>query len=79
MTKAIMSERLTPAQHDALVAYSEGRMAALDLRRGLADATYGEVLQLLSEANLPLPRASQIGREETIARARAWLFPADGS
>jgi hypothetical protein len=41
----------------ALESYSHGKMTALELRRRLGGATYGEVLQLLSEAELPLPRA----------------------
>jgi hypothetical protein len=59
----------------ALEAYSRGTMTAIELRRRLDDATYGDVLRLLSEADLPLPRASQAGREEDIERARAWMFP----
>ena len=59
----------------ALESYSVGRMGALELRRRLGNATYGEVLRLLSEAGLPLPRASQVGREAQIARAHAWMFP----
>jgi len=37
----------------ALEAYSHGAMTALELRRRLGGATYGEVLALLSEAGLP--------------------------
>jgi hypothetical protein len=59
----------------ALEAFSNGQMTALDLRRRLNDATYGDILRLLSERNLPLPRASTVGREADIERARAWLFP----
>jgi hypothetical protein len=59
----------------ALESYSRAEMTALELRRRLGDATYGEVLELLSEANLPLPRASTVGREEQISRAHAWMFP----
>jgi hypothetical protein len=59
----------------ALEAYSRGDMSAIELRRRLGGATYGEVLALLSKHNLPLPRASTAGREETIERARNWLFP----
>ena len=59
----------------ALVAYSSGQMSALELRRRLDGATYGEVLRLLSELDLPLPQASQMGREDQIARARSWMFP----
>lgn len=56
-------------------AYSTGKMSAIDLRRRLGDVTYGEVLRLLSENNLPLPRAPETGREEQLYRARAWMFP----
>lgn len=59
----------------ALEAYSRGEMTALELRRRLGGATYGDVLRLLSEQELPLPRAPMAGREEQIARARAWMFP----
>jgi hypothetical protein len=59
----------------ALEAYSRGDMTALELRRRLDGATYGDVLLLLSEAGLPLPRAPMAGREEQLKRARAWMFP----
>lgn len=58
----------------ALEAYSHGDITAIELRRRLADASYGDVLALLSEADLPLPRAPVAGREEQINRARAWMF-----
>jgi hypothetical protein len=59
----------------ALQDYSRGQMTAIELRRRLGGASYGEVLLLLSEADLPLPRAPVAGREEAITRARAWMFP----
>lgn len=59
----------------ALQAFSRGEMTALELRRRLGGASYGDVLSLLSEAELPLPRAPVAGREEQISRARAWMFP----
>ena len=59
----------------ALEAFSQGKMTAIALRRRLDGATFGEVLLLLGEAELPLPRAPVAGREEQIARARAWMFP----
>ena len=59
----------------AVEAYSRGEMTALELRRRLGGAGYGEILRLLSEYDLPLPRASVAGREAPIARARAWMFP----
>jgi hypothetical protein len=62
----------------ALEAYSRGDMTALELRRRLGGATYGEVLLLLSQHDLPLPRAPVAGREEQIERARGWLFPKNG-
>ena len=62
-------------QKEALEAFSRGEMTALELRRRLGGATYGEVLQRLSQENLPLPRAPAAGREEQIARARDWMFP----
>ncbi len=51
-------------QKKALEAYSRGDMQAIELRRRLDGATYGEVLLLLSEADLPLPRAPVAGCEE---------------
>ena len=62
-------------ENQALVAYSRGEMTAIELRRRLHGASYGEVLRLLSEAGLHLPHAPVAGREAQIARARAWMFP----
>ena len=62
-------------QRLALAAFSRGEMSALELRRRLGGATYGEVLGLLSAADLPLPRAPQAGREDQISRARSWMIP----
>jgi hypothetical protein len=59
----------------ALEAFSRGDMTALDLRRRLGGASYGDLLSLISAAKLPLPRAPETGREEQIRRARAWMFP----
>jgi hypothetical protein len=59
----------------ALEAYSRGDMSAIEPRYRLGGAPYGEVLGLLSEHNLPLPRAPTAGRDEQIERARNWLFP----
>lgn len=63
----------------ALEAYSRCEMSAIELRRRLGGINYGDVLRLLGEAGLPLPRAPVEGREEQLARARAWMFPRDGS
>lgn len=62
-------------ERDALAAYSRGEMSAIELRRRLGDATFGEVLERLGAAGLPLPRAPVAGREAELARARAWMFP----
>jgi len=59
----------------ALEAFSKGGMTAIELRRRLGGATYGEVLRLMSEEALPLPRAPVAGREEQIKRAHSWMFP----
>ncbi len=66
---------MTEEEKRALEAYSRGDMTALELRRRLDNATYGDVLRLLSEEELPLPRAPVAGREDQLARARAWMFP----
>jgi hypothetical protein len=63
------------AERQTLKAYSRGEMTALELRRRLNGASYGDVLRFLSEESLPLPRAPVEGREEQIERARAWMFP----
>jgi hypothetical protein len=62
-------------ERQALEAFSHGQMSALELRRRLGGATFGDVLRLLSEHDLPLPRAPEKGREEQISRARLWMFP----
>lgn len=59
----------------ALQAFSRGDMTAIELRRRLDGASYGDVLRLLSDERLPLPQASVAGREEQIDRAHAWMFP----
>ncbi|MBW4093373.1 MAG: hypothetical protein HIU82_20070 [Proteobacteria bacterium] len=66
---------MAETENQALAVYSRCEMTAIALRRRLHDASYGEVLRLLSEAGLPLPRAPVAGREAQIARARAWMFP----
>jgi hypothetical protein len=66
---------MSEADQRALEAFSRGEMTALELRRRLGGATYGEVLELIGQQELPLPRAPVAGREELIARARSWMFP----
>lgn len=69
---------LTPEIISLVEAYSNGMMDAITLRTRLDGATFGEVLMLLREAGLPLPKASVIGREADLVRAREWLFPENG-
>jgi hypothetical protein len=66
---------MTEKDLQSLEAFSSGAMSAIELRRRLGGATYGEVLKMLSEHDLPLPRAPVTGREDEISRARAWMFP----
>ena len=60
---------------DLLKRYSEARMSAVELRRALGGATYGEILVELARRDLPLPRAPEAGRQQRIAAARSLLFP----
>ncbi|MEO5331388.1 MAG: hypothetical protein H7839_05140 [Magnetococcus sp. YQC-5] len=62
-------------QKSALEAFSSGKMTAIELRRRFGGATYGDILLLLSELDLPLPRAPTMGREEQIRLAHSWMFP----
>ena len=63
---------------DLLRRYSEARMSAVELRRALGGATFGDVLIELARRDLPLPRAPEAGRQQRIAAARKLLFP-DGA
>lgn len=74
-----MPSQIGDCERASLIAYSRGELGALDLRRRLGDATYGDVLRLLSEENLALPRAPTAEREERLALAREWLFPQHGN
>ncbi len=67
------------SEREALEAFSRGTITAIDLRRRLGGATYGEVLERLSKEDLPLPRPAVAGREAEIARARSWMFLNDAS
>lgn len=55
--------------------YSKGEISAIELRRALGGATFGDVLIGLAKLDLPLPRALDAGRQQRIAAARALLFP----
>ena len=66
----------TPADHHHLLAgYSTGDITAMDVRRALDGITYGDLLILMAEANLPMPRTPTAGREAQLEKARSWLFP----
>jgi hypothetical protein len=67
---------MTGAQKTELLhRYSEARVSAVELRRALGGIAFGDVLVELAQRGLPLPRASEAGRERRIADARALLFP----
>ena len=55
--------------------YSEGQISAIELRRALGGITFGDVLIELAKRELQLPRAPEARRQESIAAARALLFP----
>ena len=58
-----------------LVDYAAGRSTALEARRRLGDLGFGDLLRLLADEGLAFPQAPVTGREATLRRARAWLFP----
>jgi hypothetical protein len=60
---------------ELLQRYSEGLISQSELRRALGGVTFADVLIELAKRDLPLPRASEAGREQRIAAARALLFP----
>jgi hypothetical protein len=55
--------------------YSHAKISAAELRRRLGNISYADVIIELAKRNIPLPRASQKGREERLAKAHGWLFP----
>jgi hypothetical protein len=67
-----MLERHERKTHDD---YAAGRITALEARRRLGDIGFGDLLRLLADEGLTLPQSPAAGRESTLARARAWLFP----
>lgn len=75
----MLPERTMPMlerhQRKILDDYAAGRMTALEARRRLGDVGFGDLLRLLAYEGLTLPRSPVAGREATLARARAWLFP----
>lgn len=55
--------------------FSAGRISAIDVRRRLGGATYGDLLRMVASEGLTLPRSAEAGREQLLATARAWMFP----
>jgi hypothetical protein len=73
---AVYDDGMTETDKSALLErYSRNDISAVELRRALGGVTFGDVLIELAKRDLPLPRAPAAGREESIAQARAWLFP----
>jgi hypothetical protein len=67
---------MTEAQTSKLLKrYSKAYISVIELRRALGGITFGDVLTELAKRDLPLPRASEAGRQQRIAAARAVLFP----
>lgn len=66
------------SEKTVLLNYSKGEMTALEARRRLGNVGFGDLLRLLADAGMPLPRSPIPGREEALAQARAWLFPKVG-
>jgi ABC-type ATPase involved in cell division len=60
---------------ELLERYSEARISLVELRRALGRATFADVLIEMAKRDLSLPRASEAGRQQRIAAARAVLFP----
>lgn len=68
-----MSGLSTP---EIVAAFSDGRMTAIEARTRLDGVTYGDLMRMLIQSGLPLPRASYPDQIERRAKARAWMFPA---
>ncbi len=66
---------IDPPTLDLLTRFSAGRISAIEVRKRLDDATYGDLLRLLADAGLSLPPSDPTGREQDLAKARAWMFP----
>jgi hypothetical protein len=70
------NQAMTDLETTALLQrYSHAEISAAELRRKLGDISYADVIIELAARNIPLPRASQKGREDRLAKAHAWLFP----
>lgn len=50
-------------------------VAAVDVRRQFGTITSGDLLVMLSRADMAPPIASRLGRAADISTARAWMFP----
>ena len=62
-------------KYGLLERYAHATISAMEVRRALGGITFGDLLVELVKRDLPLPSASQAGRDERIAEARALLFP----
>lgn len=62
-----------------LESFSRRELTAIQARCLLDNASFGDILRMLGQEGLPLPRAPVAGREESIKRARDWMFPARGA
>ncbi len=61
-----------------LTRFSRGDISAIEVRKTLGGVTYGDLFQMLADARLAPPRPAPTGREEQLAKARAWMFPRHG-
>jgi hypothetical protein len=57
---------------ELLQRYSEGLISQSELRRALGGVTFADVLIELAKRDLPLPRASEAGREQRIGLAHIY-------
>ena len=69
---------MTALESNALLnRFSRGDISAIEVRTTLGGVTYGDLFRMLADAHLTLPRPATTGREEQLAKARAWMFPRD--
>lgn len=64
-----------PAIRTLLAEFSAGRVTAIEARRRLDGASYGDLLRLVAQQGLSLPRSPELGREADLVRVRDWMFP----